>query len=231
MMSYVTELDNYSKLFEKSFFFALKKDEILNKELELLKSKIIHNDIINSYHPKRKNEYILGRLCAAKAYEACMNGAELLSLSFNEDRSPAWPSGVIGSITHDQIFVGAAVAKESELLGIGIDFEMSGRVKLKLASQIRGPKDILVDQKLSEEELLTLIFSCKESLFKALYPIVKKYFGFKDAAVSKIDHEKRSFTIDLLTPLNESFGPSDRQTFNGRFMINKQTCLTVLEII
>ncbi len=227
----MNELSNCLSLFEKSFFFALKKDEKLNTDLEQLQAKIIYSDVVNSFHPKRKNEFILGRICASKAYASCMNGTELLSLPSNKDRSPCWPLGIIGSITHDQLWVGAAVAKNSDLLAIGIDLEMKGRTKLRLASHIRGPADMLSHPQLSDEELLTLIFSCKESLYKALYPSVKKYFGFKDAALRSIDLQRGVFTIDLLTSLNENFGPSSRHSFNGRFMMNDQTCLTVLEII
>ena len=227
----MSEFEIFSNLFEKSFFFALKKDDKLSDNLELLKSKIIHSEIVNLYHPKRKNEFILGRICASKAHEACTSGLELLSLPINEDRSPAWPLGITGSITHNQLWVGAAVAKNSELLGVGIDLELKGRAKLKLASHIRSSKDILIHPNFTDEELLTLIFSCKESLYKALNPIVKKYFGFKDAYLGSVDYERGSFTIDLLISLNENFGPSARYTFDGRFLMNEQTCLTVLEII
>jgi 4'-phosphopantetheinyl transferase EntD len=147
------------------------------------------------------------------------------------DRAPVWPPGVIGSISHNQLLAGAAVAKSTSLIGIGIDLEVMGRVKGELARFIRTPEDLKTHNSYNESELLTIIFSAKESLYKALYPIVKCFFGFEAAAVREVDHLNCTFKIDLLKNLSDSLGPSGRFQFEGHFKIIEKNCLTVLEII
>jgi 4'-phosphopantetheinyl transferase EntD len=221
--------NEWSKIFLKSSFYCINKEEDLSDELKLLQSKISYDKAIDGFHPNRKNEFLLGRVCAAQAYQACTK-KELLDLPPNKDRSPAWPNDVVGTISHNQSWVGAAVALKKDLLAIGMDFEVMGRTRAALSSQIRSPGDILTHPKFNEEELLTLIFSCKESLYKALHPVVKIFFGFEDAAVKKIDVENGLFEIVLLTTLSPAYGPDARHFFKGRFTIYNNSCLTVLEI-
>ncbi len=201
----------------------------MNPILKEEHDKILYDAAVDGFHPKRKEEFLLGRLCASRAYNDCTKKT-LYDLKNNSDRSPAWPSDVVGTISHNEFWVGAAVAKSSELLGVGMDFEVMGRTRLELARQIRTPEDIKTHPHFSDEELLTLIFSAKETLYKTLYPQVKKFFGFEDAAVSKIDLDNRMFAIHLIRELNLNFGPKSRSTFEGRFTIDNKTCLTVLEM-
>jgi 4'-phosphopantetheinyl transferase EntD len=43
----------------------------------------------------------------------------------------------VGTISHNEFWVGAAVAKDTELLGVGMDFEVMGRTKLELMFQVQ----------------------------------------------------------------------------------------------
>lgn len=219
----------WSTLFKKSSLFCLNKEEDLSEDLKLLQSKIHYDQAVDGFHPNRKQEFLLGRVCASKAYEMC-TGKPLLNLAPNKDRSPAWPADVVGSISHNQHWVGAAVALKADLIGLGMDFEVMGRTKIALSSQIRSAGDIKNLANFSDEELLTLIFSCKESLYKALHPIVKIFFGFEDAAVTRINLENNTFEIVLLSQVGPNFGPHGRNKFTGRLTINNNSCLTVLEI-
>lgn len=225
-------MDNHlewSQLFKKSSLFCLNKEEDLSEDLKHLHSRIHYDQAVDGFHPNRKQEFLLGRVCASKAYELC-TGKPLLNLAPNKDRSPAWPNDVVGTISHNQYWVGAAVAKKADLIGVGMDFEVMGRTKLALSSQIRSERDVKTLAKFSDEELLTLIFSCKETLYKALHPIVKIFFGFEDAAVTRIDLEHNTFEIVLLSQVGPNFGPNGLNKFLGRFTIYNNSCLTVLEI-
>lgn len=220
--------ETWSSLFKHSSFFCLKKDEELSIPLKDLLSRLDYQNIEN-FHPNRQTEFLLGRICASKAHEIHF-GAELLSLPINSNRSPDWPEEVIGSITHNQIWVGATVSKSKSLLGVGIDFEVMGRTKLELARYIRSAEDLKAHQSLNDNELLTIIFSAKESLYKALYPTVKSFFGFEAAAVREIDVSNGTFKIDLISQISSLLGPSGRFQFEGRFKVVGSSCLTVLEI-
>ncbi len=226
----MNSLLQWSKLFTKSTFFAINKESALEHSLSQIKSKLIYSSATDSFHPHRKNEFLLGRVCAYKCYELLTHN-ELISLPTNEDRSPRWPANVVGTISHNQHWVGAAVAYRKDLIGLGMDFEVLGRAKIALANHIRSDRDVKTHPLLTQEELLTVIFSCKESLYKALYPSVQKFFGFEDAALIELDLTNGSFTIELLIELSPLFGPSSKNIFKGRIDVSNKNCLSVIEVL
>lgn len=221
-------MNSFSSLFLHSSFFCLPKDNDQSDALTDLQHKLQFSSI-ETFHPNRKKEFLLGRLCAIKAHEMHF-GSELLTLPASADRSPLWPKNVIGSISHNQNWVGAALTGAQQLLGIGIDFEVIGRAKLELTRYILNSHDLNFHQSLNSRELLTLIFSAKESLYKALYPQVKCFFGFEAAAVKEIDLLNGTFKIELIKDISSLYGPNSRFHFEGRFTIVEGNCLTVLEI-
>lgn len=220
--------DTFDFLFTKSKFYFLQKSQVLSDDLIDLSQRIVLPQATERFHPDRRREYILGRVCASKAYEMCV-GSELLSLPSLASRAPQWPADVIGSISHDQNFVAAVVALKADLLAVGLDFEVIGRTKPEIAPRICNEDDVQNHSSLSEAQLLTVIFSAKESLYKALYPIVNVFFGFEAAAVKEIDVQAKTFIIELRESLSSSF--SKKHRFNGRFIITQGSCLTVIEVL
>lgn len=103
-----------------------------------------------------------------------------------EDRAPIWPGDVCGSITHSTGWAAAVVAHKQQWRGLGLDTEnllshdrasrLAGEIltAAELADMAAGPQDQVALR-------VTLTFSIKEALFKALYPIVQKRFYFEDA--------------------------------------------------
>jgi enterobactin synthetase component D len=103
-----------------------------------------------------------------------------------EDRAPVWPADICGSITHSHGWAAAIVGHQQQWRGLGLDMEHL--LDSERARRLAG--EILTDDELQrmaagpEEQvalLVTLTFSLKESLFKAIYPLVQKHFYFKDA--------------------------------------------------
>jgi len=75
----------------------------------------------------RIREFESGRAYAKRAL--AMLGICKVDLPIGPSRSPVWPTGVVGSITHVRyghrgIYVAAAVARMDAVLALGIDFEM-----------------------------------------------------------------------------------------------------------
>jgi len=218
-----------SDLFKKAKFYSLKRSEDLSEAHAELLKKISTPDSFNKFHPERAREYLLGRLCANNAF-GLLTGTELLNLPTDSDRSPMWPPGFVGSISHDKNWVGVAVANCSDLIGLGIDFEVKGRAKLEVKKQITNSRDITSCANYSDEELITIIFSIKECLYKALYPSVKMFFGFEDAAVTALDPIEKTFSVALLKDLSEDFCLNKKYLFKGRYLELPESILTVLEI-
>lgn len=133
---------------------------------------------------KRQAEFLAGRLCARAALGEL--GYPAAAPAINADRSPAWPRGVVGAITHNDHRAAAIVALASDCLAIGLDCESIAAVAqtMEVAEDILTPTEREIYAQLAEAarvEFLALAFSVKESLFKALYPIVGCYFDFQSA--------------------------------------------------
>ena len=179
---------------------------------------------------KRKNSYLAGRICCQNALknmrsDPCDFMPDSLGL-------PSWPEGMIGSISHSSSIAVALLAPTQQYHSIGVDVEelMPPEKSKKIAYRIAHPSEIDTGPHtyLTEEELVTLIFSAKESLYKALYPIYKKYFTFRDFALSKIDVESR--TKDTISgrceivPLKRVKKDIDlTDSYKGWFYIDKLT--------
>ncbi|MGQ9426329.1 4'-phosphopantetheinyl transferase family protein [Gilvimarinus sp. F26214L] len=158
---------------------------------------------------KRKAEFLAGRYCAHIALQE-MGWREPPEIDIGADRAPAWPPGVVGSITHSKGFAAAALATEDTLRGIGIDSEalIAEKTARNVYSHILVPSERFEDNRAqvdSQRQYLTLVFSAKESIFKCLHPQVKQYFDFRDAEVSLDPGAPGRFYYRLLKDLNDEF--------------------------
>ncbi|SEJ05714.1 4'-phosphopantetheinyl transferase [Pseudomonas sp. NFR16] len=172
---------------------------------------------------KRQAEFLAGRLCAREAMRLLDGRTHVPPIG--DDRAPVWPEGLCGSITHSTGWAAAIVARRQHWRGLGMDAEqlMSNERALRLAGEIltadelkrmaAGPEDQVAHQ-------VTLTFSLKESLFKALYPLVLKRFYFEDAELLEWSDDGRArlrLKIDLSAEwhdgkeLEAQFGVRDGQ--------------------
>lgn len=181
--------------------------------------------------PKRKAHFLGGRYCAHQALEMMHGNNEILPIKKGEEGAPIWPEGVIGSITHNENFVGAVVADKKNLRGVGIDTEkilgpQSVNMVEGLVATDKEKKDSI---SFDPFEYFTLIYSAKESIFKCLHPLVKKYIEFHDVNIDQLDFEKRTFDFSLLKSLNEEF--KEGMSFQGRFSLEKDKLHTAFELL
>jgi phosphopantetheine--protein transferase-like protein len=123
-------------------------------------------------------------------------------------REPVWPLGIVGSITHGGVLA-AAVALPSELCqGIGVDIEQvakTAEAQHALRSQCVSAREYFLLESLQDRieigVLLTLVFSAKESFFKATSVAVGHYFDFDAIEVRAIDPGRGEMTFALTAPL------------------------------
>ena len=135
---------------------------------------------------KRQAEFIAGRLCARAALLQ-LDGTRATP-SIGEDRAPIWPAHISGSITHSNGRAAALVGLKRDWQGLGMDLEnlLSAERAQRLAKEILTPDELqrMTDGPTEQiAHIVTLTFSVKESLFKALYPIVQQRFYFEHAEV------------------------------------------------
>lgn len=139
---------------------------------------------------KRQAEYLAGRLCAR---EALMRLTGIVATpACGEDRAPQWPVGLVGSITHGSGWAGAVVGNNADWRGLGLDIEqiMPASRAERLAGEILTPAELFRLEALPSDlraKRISMTFSLKESLFKALYPQVLQHFYFQDAELLSVD--------------------------------------------
>lgn len=130
-------------------------------------------------------EYAAGRVCARAAITSLGHPvAPILSAS---DRSPIWPSGVVGSITHTGQYCVAVVGSDRQFTAIGVDAERLGAVDPPLWELTFHPDEVAslrrLDQAASAERA-TMLFAAKEAFYKCQYGITRSWIGFQDVIVT-----------------------------------------------
>lgn len=152
--------------------------------------------------------------------------------SLGADRAPCWPTGTVGSITHSHSWAAAIVASSQHFLSLGLDAEtmLSDSRATKLAQKILTlPERDRFRSELAQQpgELITLAFSVKESLFKALYPLTKKRFYFEDAELLEWTGAGQA-KVRLLTDLSENWRTGQQLT--ARFCQQDSRLLSLVTI-
>ncbi len=133
--------------------------------------------------PKRQAEFLAGRYCAYKASAAL--SLPLNTLAIREDRSPDWPATLIGSITHTTGIAACLTGLASHYRGLGVDMEwlVTEQSAEALRSQIITDTDKSTLNAMTDEQTgLTLLFSAKEAIYKAIHPTVRRYVDFKEVS-------------------------------------------------
>src|SRR3979411_1268727 len=144
---------------------------------------------------KRQREFLAGRWCAEEALQ-CL-GAGSIHVAMAEDRTPIWPDGVVGSITHTGDFAAARVGGAADIAGVGIDSE-----EIIDPAAARDIADIcMVDEAMlfkpahgrSFCEFCTFVFSAKEAVYKCLFPLTRKFLEFSDVRIISFDWYRHDF--------------------------------------
>ena len=134
----------------------------------------------------RKEHYRSGRICAGEVLSKLgARGHPVLRVS--QTREPLWPEGISGAITHSGNWAAAAAGKTSDVSGIGIDLEdLERQVDSRISRHVCIPEEQKWLQECGEdflEQNLKIIFSAKESIFKAFFPYTRSYLHFHDARI------------------------------------------------
>lgn len=173
---------------------------------------------------KRKAEFIAGRYTAQKALN--LLGEYDNSILVGPRRCPVWPNGIVGSISHTSRMAVSVVAARNECEAIGIDIEdYIAPDKLHyIADNVMTSheKSILDRIHMPSTVATTLVFSAKESLFKALNPLVNSYFSFDAAQISNISVINKSCTIKLVQDLSSTI--CSGRSFVAKYIL-RDSCL------
>lgn len=172
--------------------------------------------------PRRQTEFLAGRACAALALHAL--ASPILSVDFNPDRSPNWPQGFVGSITHSATHVCAIAARANRYAMLGLDLEhlMPDAQALEIADLILTPAEAMLrPAALSPADFTTLVFSAKEALYKAIYPKLQRIIEFHDVTLTALSPGGALMRLGVHHPDLPTY-------FRASTLITAETCLTLV---
>lgn len=141
--------------------------------------------LVSGALPQRRREFAVARLCAHAALDRL--GVARSPILHGSGGQPLWPAGCVGSITHTSGYHAAAVARDEDVLAIGIDAEPNQPLPDGVLRHIASSQERAVAAELSARRPHVhwdrLLFCVKESLYKAWFPVTDQWLGFADADV------------------------------------------------
>jgi 4'-phosphopantetheinyl transferase EntD len=149
--------------------------------------------------PARRREYATVRSCA----RACLGrlGYPRVPILPGVGGAPIWPAGVRGSLTHCTGYAAAAVALSPQVSGIGIDAEPDAPLPDGVLDLIATPAEqarLPATQRVESDSPNwdRLLFSAKEAVYKAWFPLVGEWLDHQQAEIL-INPHNRTFEAQL----------------------------------
>lgn len=176
---------------------------------------------------RRRAEFATVRHCARLALaELGRPPAPILS---GERGAPRWPAGVVGSMTHCDGYRAAVLAEQARAVSIGVDAEPDGPLPDGVLRLVGRPEELDQLAELSagqpERHWDRLLFTMKESVYKAWFPLTGRWLDFQEASV-RID-PTGAFVAELLVPGPRLAGVELR-AFHGRFLVTGGLVLSAI---
>ncbi len=160
---------------------------------------LLHDEeriLSSGWSEARIQEFAAGRLLARRIMKTM--GREPRPLLVGDHRQPLWPGKVLGSITHSGGLVAVAAAPRGPLLGLGIDMESAG------VSEQAGSRILSLEERSEAaaqgaaqgEKIRTLMYSARESFYKAQFAITGRFLGY-DALRVSVPQRGRDLVFDI----------------------------------
>lgn len=177
--------------------------------------------------PERRAEFATARHLARRALSRLE--VAWAPLPAGPRRAPQWPAGVVGSITHCAGYRVAVVARRTEFAALGVDAEPNEPLPVTVLRRIATERELarVADLLVRRPEVRwdRLLFSVKESLYKACTPLAGQWPGY-DRTDIVLDAAGPALTARLLPGPRP--GPPPCGTFEGRWLVRRGLLLTAV---
>jgi len=165
----------------------------------------------------RAREFAAGRHCARSALG--LLGLPPVSIPRLPTNAPGWPTAIAGSLSHAAGYCGAVVTWRRQFGAIGFDAERRGSVSSEILSEIASESEIALLERESSHsavDLATVLFSAKESFYKAHHQAYGSELDFLDVAFRILGPD----TFEI-APRDRSDVPVDHsEPRTGKFLID-----------
>lgn len=132
---------------------------------------------------ERRAAFATARVCARRALARL--GIAPLALVPHADRSPRWPPGIVGSISHGAGTCIVAVARSHELAGLGLDIEDDRPLAPAVIARVCTPAERAALPGGDADAIA--VFSAKEAFYKAQYPLTGAFLEPEALAIDLAD--------------------------------------------
>lgn len=139
---------------------------------------------------KRRREFAAGRLYARQAMAAL--GVAAQPVAMLPSRAPAWPEGIVGSLAHTDTWCVAAVGRNDDFLGVGLDAEIAAPLSQDVAALVCSADEL----RALPDDLTAWVFAAKEAFYKLYHPRVACFLEFDDVRV-QLDVSRQRFQASL----------------------------------
>lgn len=166
---------------------------------------------------KRRAEFVAGRTYARAALRAL--GVHVDVIPVGPSRAPVWPRTVVASITHSDTYCGVIAARSDAFRAIAIDAEPAVALDRELVDVVCAPVELRTRARHEREtavDLPKLLFSAKESVYKASFTLSGAFLDFKDVEID-LDPDARTFVGRLVTCAPEIAGVP--RAISGGFIV------------
>lgn len=186
---------------------------------------------------KRRREFGTARRCAHEALAEL--GFAGVAVPAGPRREPCWPAGVVGSITHCAGYRAAVVARSTDLVTVGIDAEPHEPLPPGVLDSITVPDEStwLAARRTTHPQVHweRLLFCAKEAVYKAWYPLARRWLGFEQAYVEAnpgpgTGVTDGDFTARLLVPGPALPDGSPLTGFTGRWLVRNGLIVAAISV-
>ena len=180
----------------------------------------------------RRREVVTARRCARVALAKL--GYAPTPIPRGTRGAPQWPAGVVGSITHCTGYRAAAVAPATELASLGIDAEPHGPLPPDVPEAVTTGNELsMLDDLWSRNPSVhwdRLLFSAKESVYKAWFPLTGRWLGFEDAEL-QFDPAAGTFQARILIDGARTGDGPPLTALTGRFLVTQGLVATAVTVM
>jgi 4'-phosphopantetheinyl transferase EntD len=164
---------------------------------ELIEVELFPEEVASMGRPveKRRREFVTGRACARQALAGL--GLPPSPIATGERGAPLWPAGVVGSITHCHGYRACAVARAGDVTSLGIDAEEHDVLPEGVLEAVSSPRERQRLATIRGVHADRVLFSAKEAVYKAWFPLARRWLGFEDVDMT-FDGAEASFSARLL---------------------------------
>ncbi|UYM03625.1 4'-phosphopantetheinyl transferase family protein [Solicola gregarius] len=175
--------------------------------------------------PRRRAEFGTVRWCARAALDEL--GIAAVPILPGERGAPIWPDGVVGAMTHCTGYRAAALARASDVAALGVDAEPNEPLPAGVLGIVASAEEAEALATLPRRGIAwdRVLFSAKESVYKAWFPLARRWLGFEDAVVAV--HPDGCFTAAVDPRLAVGVSP-DR--YDGRWFAGSELVVTAVTV-